>query len=129
MLSGLKSKYDKRHLQRLYDTIKEHGGQIIEMEVECRGVNKILETYLFTNIDFISIDTEGNELEILKGINYDKVHIKVIVVENNYRSDEFKTFLNTKGFEKIKMIETDEVYVNKTDFGFLKRFFFKIFYQ
>lgn len=127
MLSGLKSKYDERHSQRLHDTIREHGGQITEMEIECRDVNKILETNAVLNIDFISIDTEGNELEILRGINYDKVHIKVIVVENNYRSDVFKTFLNTKGFEKISRLETDEVYVNRTNFGFFKRFSLKYF--
>lgn len=125
MLSGLKSNYDQRHLQRLYDTVKEHGGKIDEVEVQCYNVNGILEKYAFFNVDFLSLDTEGNELEILKVIDFNKVHIKAITVENNYQSPEFNIFLSGKGFERIKILDADEVYVNKADFNFFKRWLLK----
>ena len=35
MLSGLKSNYDERHLLRIEETIKEHGGSKNEIEVQC----------------------------------------------------------------------------------------------
>jgi FkbM family methyltransferase len=123
MLSGLKSKYDERHMQRVHDTIKEHGGSMEEVEVQCFDVNKLLEQHNLLNIDFLTLDTEGNELEILKAINYDKVHIKAITVENNYSSTAFNEFLSQKGFEKIKNLDADEVYVNKSDFNFFRRLF------
>lgn len=123
MLSGLKSKYDVRHLQRVYTTIKEYGGTIEEIEIKCIDINKVLESNLIKNVDFISIDTEGNELEILKTINFEKIHVKAITVENNYQSPDFNDFLITKGFIKIKTLVTDELYVNRADFSFLKRFF------
>lgn len=125
MLSGLKSKYDERHLQRIAETVQLHGGSIEDVEVRCYDINKILEKYGYQSIDFISIDTEGNELEILKAINFDKIHVKVITVENNFKTPDFKAFLSTRGFEKIKTLEADEVYVNKNDFSFFKRFFIK----
>ena len=123
----LKSKYDERHLQRVYTTIKDYGGSIEEIQVECNDINKILEKHSVTSIDFITIDTEGNEFEILNAINFEKIHIKAITVENNYQCPEFNNFLSTRGFEKIQILETDEVYVNKSDFGFFKRLFLKIF--
>ena len=129
MLSGLKSKYDDRHLQRVYTTIKEYGGTIEEIEIKCIDINKVLESNLIKNVDFISIDTEGNELEILKTINFEKIHVKVITVENNYQSPDFNDFLITKGFTKIKTLVTDEIYVNKADFSFLKRFFMIYFFD
>lgn len=122
MLSGLKSKYDERHLQRVNDTIKLHGGRMTETKVQCYNINRILQDKNFTNIDFISIDTEGNELEILKSINFKDIHVKALVVENNYSSSEFKDFLTTKGFIKIKQLSVDEVYVNQADFSFFSRF-------
>ena len=121
MLSGLKSKYDDRHLQRIADTIKEYGGEMSEVEIQCKDINKLLLQYSFLEIDFVSIDTEGNELEILKAINFDHIHIKAISVENNYQSLDFNDFLTKKGFINVKRLDADEVFVNKVDFGWLKR--------
>ncbi len=126
MLSGLKSNYDERHLQRIEDTIKEFGGSKNEIEVQCFDINKILKQHHFTQIDFISIDTEGNELEILKAIDFSQIHVKAITVENNYKSTEMASFLSTQNFEKIKVLDADEVYVNKKDFGYIKRLKIKL---
>jgi len=122
MLSGLKSKYDERHLQRVADTVQLHGGSIKEVEVQCYDINKILEKYGYHSIDFISVDTEGNELEILKAIDFSKTHVKAITVENNFKIPDFNNYLITKGFEKLATLDADEVYLNKKDFGFFKRY-------
>ena len=39
-------------------------------------------------VDFITIDTEGSEYEVLKGINFNKVHINIICIEDNYPGTE-----------------------------------------
>lgn len=125
MLSGLKSKYDARHLDRLYKELAEHGGKVTEIPIQCYDVNEVFKKYNFYEIDFISIDTEGGELEILKAIDFDTFQIKVITVENAYQSAEYAQFMETKNFEKVKHLEADEIYVNKKQFGFLKRNKFK----
>lgn len=121
MLSGLRSSYDERHLKRVYETVSIHGGSIEEVEVQCYDINKMLAQHSFYEIDFISIDTEGNELDILKAIKFNEFHIKAITVENNYASKDFNELLSSKGFKKIKVLDADEVYVNKDDFGYFKR--------
>jgi FkbM family methyltransferase len=126
MLSGLKSNYDDRHLQRIEDTIKEYGGSKREIEVQCFDINKILKKHNYTEIDFISIDTEGNELEILKAIDFTQIHVKAITVENNYKDAKMALFLATQNFVKIKVLDADEVYVNKKYFGFLSRMLIKL---
>jgi hypothetical protein len=41
------------------------------------------------HIDFLSLDTEGNELKILQSIDFDKFNIDVITVENNDYDNKF----------------------------------------
>ena len=52
-------------------------------KVRTQSINKILENSPYHNqkIDFLSIDVEGSELDILKDFNFEKYSPKVIVVE------------------------------------------------
>ena len=54
-------------------------------------------------IDFLSIDTEGSELEVLKGLDFEKYSFGFICVEHNYTAAEAKIeeFLLPKGYSRI----------------------------
>jgi FkbM family methyltransferase len=56
-------------------------------------------------IDYLSIDTEGSEYEILKNFNFDKYQFKVITCEHNYEPAR----------EKIHELLTGKGYVRKFD--------------
>jgi FkbM family methyltransferase len=126
MLSGLKSQYDPRHLDRIAKEIAAFGGSIDEVEVECYDVNELILNNNLANIDFISIDIEGGELSILKNLNYDLIKIKAIVVENNYADPEFNHFLSAKGFCLIKRLGGDEIYLHPRNFGGTRSFFVRL---
>lgn len=51
-------------------------------------------------IDYLSIDTEGSEFEILKSFDFSQYEIKVITCEHNYTSlrDDIHDFLSEKGY-------------------------------
>lgn len=67
-------------------------------------------------IDYISIDTEGSEYDILKDFSFDKYSFGVITIEHNYslNRDNLYKLLTSKGykrvFEKISMF--DDWYIN-----------------
>tara|TARA_Y100001978_G_C23658317_1_gene417259 strand:- start:528 stop:1328 length:801 start_codon:yes stop_codon:yes gene_type:complete len=65
-----------------------HGSKRIEgknYNVESISLNDLLEEYKAPNkIDYISIDTEGSELEILKSFDFDKYSVNVFTVEHNF---------------------------------------------
>jgi FkbM family methyltransferase len=48
----------------------------------------ILKKKLINKIDYISIDTEGNEYEILKNFNFKKFKIKIFTIEHNFETSK-----------------------------------------
>jgi FkbM family methyltransferase len=62
-------------------------------------------------IDFISIDTEGTELDVLKSFDVNKYNIKLLVIENNFNESEIEEYLKSKGWIKNKRIEVNDFYI------------------
>lgn len=56
------------------------------------------------NIDYISIDTEGTEYEILKGVDFKKYNIHIISVEHNNAKKREKIFnlLTTNNYLRVQ---------------------------
>ena len=52
-------------------------------------------------VDFFSLDVEGAEFEVLKGINFDKFNFKYIIVETD-EFDKLKNFLNNKNYRFVE---------------------------
>lgn len=113
MLSGILDQYDPRHRERVNIEVKYYGGSCEEITVQCYKLNALLESNNFWHVDYLSIDTEGGELEILKSIDFERFTIDVIDVENNYRDPEFERFLTSKGYQKLadNPCPFDEMYV------------------
>ncbi len=109
MLSGILENLDPRHVERILNEIKQDGGSFEIIPVRCYNINKLLLDNNITHVDYLSLDIEGGELEVLKSIDYSKIDIDVIDVENNYGAD-FQSFLQSKGYEKIAEIPPDEIY-------------------
>lgn len=106
MLSGVKSEYDPRHVKRLTEESK---GDTEDIKVPCYTLEKLFDMCGMEDIDYVSIDTEGSELKVLQGINFDKVTIKVIGVENNYPDSfgDITDFLEGKGYKMVKQVGDD----------------------
>jgi FkbM family methyltransferase len=123
MLSGLVDDYDARHLERIDREIKEYGGSKEEIDVICYDINKVLKENNINKVDFFTIDTEGNELKILKTIHFNEFDFDILLVENNYQTEEMNEFMTSKGFKRIKKIGHDEVYRHKNKLNFFQKLF------
>ena len=55
------------------------------------------------NIDYLSIDTEGSEYEILKAFDFSKYRISIITSEHNFSNEREKIFklLNKNGYQRV----------------------------
>ena len=114
VLSGITNKYDERHHERIQREIEKSGGSKEEIEVETETLETIFAQQGVKEVHYLSIDVEGGELEVLKGINFDEVMIHIIDIENNYpdKFSEVRKFLFKKGFSKSFSILFDEIFIN-----------------
>lgn len=87
-------------------------------EVRSVSLNDLLSRYDAPfHIDYLSIDTEGSEFEILKNFDFSKYRIKFISCEHNYGTnrDEIRNLLSRHGYELIyqDFSQFDDWYVRK----------------
>lgn len=111
MLSGLCGTYDQRALNAVMSDIKQFGGDFKVLQLPSVRLDSVLEQFGVTHVDYLSLDTEGNELEILKTIDFSKITINVIDVENNYNEPFIKDFLTANGYTFVTRLTVDDIYV------------------
>ena len=111
--SGLKT-YSPKHLSR--KKIKEYisqpelqwGDRSFLYKVKARTLNSILDCSKAPNkIDFLSIDTEGAEFEVIGGINFKKYKFKYILVETDNLS-KLKKILASKYYNYVKKFNEND---------------------
>lgn len=94
--SEIKERYKKRGLS--FKGIQKK-------EVQTISFNNLFEKYDIngSKIDCITIDVEGTELDVLKGLNFEIYHPKLLIIEGNDKkqTDAIKLYLHTKGFQYV----------------------------
>ena len=73
-------------------------------KVETVSLIDLLNTYNAPkNIDYLSIDTEGSEYEILEAFDFSKYRISIITCEHNFSKKREKIFklLNKNGYQRV----------------------------
>jgi len=87
-------------------------------KVKTISLNDLLEQHKAPyDIDFLSIDTEGSEFDILNNFNFEKYNVKLITVEHNWTPSRIKIFdlLVTNGYERVHIEQSrwDDWYIKK----------------
>lgn len=75
-----------------------------KVSVQTVSLTDLLQEYSAPEqIDYLSIDTEGSEFDILKGFNFSKYRFNFISVEHNYTNNRLKLndLLTTNGYRQI----------------------------
>ena len=82
------------------------------VKVKANTLEKILNNHCNTNIDFLSLDTEGYELEILKGLNLNKYCPKFMLIE--IYTKDYDNLIHFLTLHKYKLLSNFTNY-NKID--------------
>ena len=86
-------------------------------EIKTKRLDKILDNYNFNNIDFMNIDVEGHELNVLNSIDFSKYKIKFICIEMidhneqaNLINKKLSIILNKNGYILEKQIGFNHIF-------------------
>ena len=90
-------------------------------EVETISLNDLIEENASeNNIDYISIDTEGSEYEILKNFNFKKYNVEIITVEHNFvekKRDLIFDLITSHNYVRVftNISQWDDWYIKKNN--------------
>jgi FkbM family methyltransferase len=111
MLSGLEEFRDSRHDERAKKEIEANGGEFETIVVTTVNVNRLIEN---KSVDFISIDIEGGEFDVLKTLDFNKFDCKILIVEINYENqkNQILELLRNNNFFIYKRAGSDYIFLN-----------------
>ena len=106
---GIRGEYAKLH--KTVDT------KVKKIKVKMRTLDRILEEHApdISLVDILSIDVEGWELEVMKGLSFNVYRPKVLIIENLFDDASYQQFLLEQGYKLWKHLAPNEVYVRTTD--------------
>ena len=90
-----------------------------KIKIQSYKLSEILQMQNINSVDYINIDTEGNELEVLMGIDFSKINPTLFTIEDNSfdLNNEIKKrkiiFLKEKNYELINIIGVTMFFVKK----------------
>ena len=90
-----------------------------KIKIKCSTLNTILEENRFENFDYLNVDVEGAELNVIKGINFKKYFPKLISIENNnllisdYMQSEIYKILSINDYVFVNKIGVTNLFIRK----------------
>ena len=115
---------EANHLSFLKNHHNINDEEILHQEIITKRLDKILDNYNFNDIDFMNIDVEGHELNVLSSIDFNKYRIKFLCVEMIEHNDQSNS-IN----KKIAIILDKNNYILEKQIGFNYIFKKKIKYD
>jgi len=110
-LGGLVESYDKKELDNFIANTLNNNHEYEYIKVKTELFSNLVSNKV---INYLSIDTEGNELKILETIDFNEYDIQVLSIENNFKDERFTEFFKYKPYTLFKKSGCDEIYVKNT---------------
>lgn len=120
-LSGLYEHIIKEHQDMFF---KECEAKYVKLKLPCTTVRTLLKKYNITQIEYLKIDAEGFDGEILKTWPYDIIKPKYLKFESTHLDGhvnqfstgrQIETKLLQEGYEFYKIFHRDLIYIHRTN--------------
>jgi FkbM family methyltransferase len=120
MISGIRDTFDIRHYKRLIAENKKYGANTKIINVTTKKLETIFDTHNISHINYLSIDVEGGEFEVIKSINFDKVFIDVIGFENNYNDTSIPIIKYLEDIDYVVILKSTDIFMIHKKSEFMK---------
>ncbi len=89
------------------------GQSIHEIEVDTILLDTLLKKISVSKVDFLSVDVEGWELEVLDGFSLDVFSPKVVLLENYLHSNSYVEYMESKNYKLDMNVEYNYIFTKK----------------
>jgi len=110
MLSGLTSTYDQQHVERIKRETNTHGDKVTVIKVKCKTLTTLLNENNILNVNYLSVDTEGAEINVIESIDFNQHTFDLISLECNYNPETLHTVMRSKGYTFLQKVCGDNFY-------------------
>lgn len=110
MLSGIVNNFDDRHINRINNEILINNGSKVQYKIESKIFSNVVKN---KNIDYVSIDTEGSEFNIIKSIPFNEYDIKSFSIENNYNDKNIIDFMIGNNYDYLGNQGADNIFIKR----------------
>jgi hypothetical protein len=76
-----------------------------------RTLDWCLEEVKFPRLDFLSLDVDGIEMEVLKGFDLARWQLKVAAIENPFKSRLLRRYFLSQGFTLTGETPVNDIWV------------------
>lgn len=82
-----------------------------EVDVKADTLSNLLKNYGITAVDFLSIDVEGAELEVLKGFDFEQYRPRLILLEDKHLYLQKHRLLTRNGYKLVRRLNRNSWYI------------------
>ena len=100
--------------RRLLAKHKIYNPKLEKVKVKLRTLDSFIQEQGIEKIDFLSIDTEGTELDVLRGFDIQKYRPRLMVIENNFNNPTIEEYLRRFGYVKNKRVAINDFYFHES---------------
>lgn len=104
--------------------IEQVGGAVKEITVRTATLDSLLAEAAFPEIQFITIDVEGHEMEVLQGFTLEAHRPRIVIIEDNAASDDPRArggdprvgrHMSEHGYVHFRRTGVNEWYAHESD--------------
>jgi FkbM family methyltransferase len=96
------------------ELLEKESNQVEYIKVKTMMFDDIMKTYPSVRyIDFMSLDVEGAELNILQTINFERYSFGLMAIENNEPNNILAKYMESKGYKILITIGCDILFIQK----------------
>ena len=78
------------------------------IKVNVRTLDSIIQMADIKNIDILTVDTEGWEIEVMRGLSV--IQPKIVVLENVCGDPSYSKYMNEKGYKHERNVSGNDIY-------------------
>lgn len=109
------------------DHVKKCGGSVKKTIVHVKKISSVMkEAQNLETVDFLKIDVEGHEFEVLQSFDFEKFKPRLIVTEDNFKdaNKSVRHFLQSKGYVVIARDRINYWFAPRSEIKFFRYDYF-----